>query len=253
MSFLFFILFTFTGVASVYWRRRTMNYRRQVMQLEQEREKMNKTFLKVRSERHDFLKHIAALQYMFDQSQHDEAKKYMDELIGGYEETNLSIKGESGAVAGILHDMYRRAKQAGVEVVYDLDVPLSSLPLPDQEIVRLAGNLVANSIEASDEWQKKRGRHGSVVLQLSKRSGLFLLSCQNNCLPIPNEVVDHLFTKSGISTKGEEHAGLGTKIIREAVRAACGYLDFIHKEETFTVKIKIPAIVTKEMHSKKEA
>lgn len=245
MSVLFLVLFVCVSSAALYLYKQLEGCRHQISQLEEEREKMNKTFLTVRSERHDFLKHISALQYMLEQAQHVEAKMYMDELIGGYEETNLSIKGESGAVAGILHDMYRRAKQAGVELVYDLDVPLSSLPLSDQGIVGMAGNLIANSIEASEAWQKERDRHGTVVLQLSKRSGLFLLSCKNDSLALPNEVADRLFTKPGISTKGEEHAGLGTKVIKESVQAAHGYLDFVHKDEIFMVKIKIPFIVTR--------
>lgn len=245
MSVLFLLLFVCAAAFSFYLYKQLGDYRRQISRLEQEQEKMNKTFLTVRSERHDFLKHISALQYMLEQEQDAAAKTYMDELVGGYEETNLSIKGESGAVAGILHDMYRRAKQAGVELVYDLDVPLSSLPLSDQGIVGLAGNLIANSIEASEAWQKERGRHGTVVLQLSKRSGLFLLSCKNDSLPLPNEVADRLFTKPGISTKGDGHAGLGTKTIKDSVQAAHGYLDFVHKDETFMVKIKIPFIVTR--------
>lgn len=243
MSVLFLLLFVCAAAFSFYLYKQLVDYRRQISRLEQEQEKINKTFLTVRSERHDFLKHISALQYMLEQEQYAAAKMYMDELIGGYEETNLSIKGESGAVAGILHDMYRRAKQAGVGLVYDLDVPLSSLPLSDQGIVEMAGNLLANSLEASEAWQKERGRQGTVVLQLSKRSGLFLLSCKNDSLPLPNEVADRLFTKPGISTKGEGHAGLGTKVIKESVKAAQGYLDFVHKDETFMVKIKIPFIV----------
>ncbi|WP_050182313.1 sensor histidine kinase [Domibacillus robiginosus] len=245
MGVLFLLLFVCAAAAGFYWYRRLGDCQRQISRLEQEREKMNKTFLLVRSERHDFLKHISALQYMFEKGQYLEAKTYMDGLIGSYEETNLSIKGESGAVAGILHDMYRRAKEAGVDLIYDLDVPLSSLPLSDQSIVELTGNLISNSIEASKEWQKEKGRCGTVVLQLSKRSGLFLLSCKNESLPLPNEIVDRLFIKPGLSTKGEGHAGLGTKIIKESVQAAHGYLDFIHKDESFTVKIKIPSIVTK--------
>ncbi|MEL3956574.1 GHKL domain-containing protein [Caldifermentibacillus hisashii] len=44
------------------------------------------------------------------------------------------------------------------------------------------------------------------------------------------------------TTKGAGHEGLGTKLIQDIVKKHDGFLDFIHKDETFTVKIKIPAI-----------
>ncbi|MET1032579.1 sensor histidine kinase [Domibacillus tundrae] len=139
---------------------------------------------------------------MMEREQIDEAKEYMEELIGRYEETNLSIKGETGAVAGLLHHMYRRAQKAGIDIVYDLEVPVSSLPMSDQDIVGLVGNLLSNSIEACEEWQKQRKRRASVTLQFSKRSGLFLLSCTNESLTIPDQILDRLFTKTGVTTKG---------------------------------------------------
>jgi LytT family two-component system sensor histidine kinase NatK len=67
----------------------------------------NETFRPVRSERHDFLKHVSAIHYLLENKNNKEAKTYLDDLVDGYEETNLSIKGERGVVAGVLHQMYR--------------------------------------------------------------------------------------------------------------------------------------------------
>lgn len=203
---------------------------------------LNDTFRIVRSERHDFLKHVSAIHFMLENGSFDEAKRYLDELVDGYEETNLSIKGERGIVAGVLHQTYRQAKAMGIEVVYDFDVPLSTLPLPDAEIVKLVGNLLSNSIEASEDWQKGRKKQAVVTLQFYKRSGLFLLSCKNNSLPIPAPVLDGLFHTYGKTTKDGGHEGLGTKIIKDIVSRHNGFLDFVYKDEEFTVKIKFPAI-----------
>jgi len=207
-----------------------------------EREQMNETFRVVRAERHDFLKHISALHYMLENSNETEAKSYLDHLVDGYEETNLSIKGERGTVAAILQHMYKRAKDLGIEIVYDLDVPLSSLSLSDQELTSLLGNLLANSIESCEEWQSHRKRQPLITVHFYKRSGLFILVCKNNSLPIPSEVLDHLFVKYGKTTKTGKHEGLGTKIIDDIVKSHDGLLDFVHKNEQFLIKIKIPAI-----------
>ncbi|PRX75162.1 two-component system, LytT family, sensor histidine kinase NatK [Bacillus sp. V-88] len=212
-----------------------------VEQFEMERLHLSETFRAVRSERHDFLKHISSIHYMLEHHHHEEAAAYLDDLVDGYEETNLSIKGERGSVAGILHQMYNRGKTCGVTMIYDVDMPLSTLPLPDKKIVTILGNLLSNSIEASAEWLEHYDNGASVSLQFYKRSGLYMLVCKNPSLPISPSILDELFQSYGHTTK-EGHEGLGTKIIQETVKEYNGFLDFVYKEEEFTVKIKIPAI-----------
>ena len=82
-----------------------------------------------------------------------------------------------------------------------------------------------------------------ITLQFYKRSGLYLLTCKNSSLPIPTDILDTLFKAFGRTTKpGAEHEGLGTKIIYDVVAQYHGFLDFVYKDEEFTVKIKFPAI-----------
>ncbi|WHY88935.1 GHKL domain-containing protein [Neobacillus novalis] len=202
----------------------------------------SETFRIVRSERHDFLKHASAIHFMLENGKNNEAKAYLDELVDGYEETNLSIKGERGTVAGILNQMYRQAKAAGITMVYDFDLPLSTLPLADKHMVTLLGNLLANSIEACEDWQTEHKQEALITLQFYKRSGLFLLICKNNSLPIPTPILDALFQTYGKTTKRNGHEGLGTKMIHDIVSEHHGFLDFVYKEQEFTVKIKFPAI-----------
>ncbi|MEH7235691.1 sensor histidine kinase [Bacillus sp. JJ1562] len=209
---------------------------------DEQRAQFNETFRVVRSERHDFLKHVSAIHFMLENGKNEEAKQYLDELVEGYKETNLSIKGERGVVAGILHQMYRKASALDIAIVYDLDVPLSTLPLSNQQIITLIGNLLSNSIDACEEWQKNYNKQANLSLQFYKRSGLYILHCKNSSLPIPNQILDKLFVNFGKTTKGEGHEGLGTKLIQDVVNEANGFLDFVHKDEEFAIKIKIPAI-----------
>lgn len=209
---------------------------------EEQRAQFNETFRVVRSERHDFLKHVSAIHFMLENGKNEEAKHYLDELVEGYKETNLSIKGERGVIAGILHQMYRKARTVDIDIIYDIDLPLSSLPLSDQQIISLVGNLLSNSIEACEEWQKRYNKQAFLTLQFYKRSGLYILQCKNSTLPIPPSILDHLFIRSGKTTKGDGHEGLGTKIIHDIVEKYNGFLDFVYKDQEFSIKIKIPAI-----------
>ncbi|MFS0638347.1 GHKL domain-containing protein [Mesobacillus foraminis] len=242
LNFIPVVLFMGLEATRIIGAGRLARLEKQAEQYEEEREHFNETFRIVRSERHDFLKHISSIHFMLDHGQPSEAKEYLDQLVEGYEETNLSIKGERGVVAGVLHQMHRRAKAAGISLVYDLDLPLSTLPLSDKDLVALIGNLLANSIDAAEEWQQDREDQALITLQFYKRSGLFLLICKNSTLLIPASILDHLFVSYGKTTKGVGHEGLGTKLIQNIVSDHQGFLDFVHKEEEFTVKIKIPAI-----------
>ena len=177
----------------IVWGKQISILSKRLKQLEDRSSHFNETFRIVRSERHDFLKHVSAIHYLLEHERNQEAKDYLDQLVDGYEETNLSIKGERGVVAGVLHQVYRRAKACGIEVVYDFDLPLSTLPLSDQEMVTFVGNLLSNSLDACEEWQQQTEKQGIITLQFYKRSGLYIFICKNNSLPIPAEVLDQLF------------------------------------------------------------
>jgi two-component system, LytTR family, sensor histidine kinase NatK len=237
-----FPIFIGLEVVRISWSGKISELTRVLHQFEEERKRSNDTFRIVRSERHDFLKHISALHFMLEKSEAQEAKAYLDDLVDGYEETNLSIKGERGSVAGILHDMYRRGKKSGIDMIYDLDKPLSTLPLSDKDIVTLLGNLLSNSLDAAEDYQSQKGKQAEVTLQFYKRGGLYLLICQNHSLPVPVPILDKLYTSYGLTTKDGDHEGIGTKLIDDIVRKHKGFLDFVHKEERFIVKIKFPAI-----------
>ncbi|MED4018933.1 sensor histidine kinase [Sutcliffiella cohnii] len=236
------IVFILIEIGKVQAARERNLVRKEVQQFEAQQTRLNETFRILRSERHDFLKHISAIHYMLEKGSNSEAKTYLDSLVDSYEETNLSIKGETGVVAAVLHQMYKQATSKGCSVYYDLDVPISSLPLTDKDTVALISNLLTNSVEACEDWLKERDEQPLLSLQFYKRSGLYILLCKNNSLPLTSNVLDRLYDKYGVTTKGGNHEGLGTKIIHSTVQQYNGLLDFTYIDEQFSVKIKIPAI-----------
>ncbi|WP_419393874.1 sensor histidine kinase [Cytobacillus praedii] len=208
------------------------------MQLKQ----FNETFQMVRKERHDYLKHVAAIQYLLENEQFEEAKSYMANLLDNYEVTNLSIRGELGAIASVLHANYKQARTENIAINYQLDVPVSQLPIESSQLVVLVGNILENAVDACSEWQRESGEQGFVELSLQKRCGLYLLSCRNSTLTLEKDIADQLFLTSGISTKAH-HTGLGTTIIQEIVHKHHGFIDFTAEKNTFSITCKIPSVV----------
>ncbi|QPC45684.1 sensor histidine kinase [Mangrovibacillus cuniculi] len=232
---------TFTTILLIQNRKRNKALDKQISYAEESMVQLNDAFTKVKKERHDFLKHVAAIQYMVEKKQTEELYQYTKNLTQNYEKTNLSIKGENGAVVGLLNKYSQRASQTGIQLAFYLDVPISSLPLPNHEIITLIGNVLENSLDASEKWQRNHKEKATIQLCLTKKAGLYILTCENDTLPLPTKVVDNLFEKSGFSTKNTD--GLGTLIIKDTVYAHNGYLDFIHKNEKFFLKIKLPAVL----------
>ena len=202
----------------------------------------NETFQLIRKERHDYLKHIAAIQYLLEKDEYDKTKSYLNSIVNQFEETNLSIKGEHGAIASVLHTNFKRARNVNIAINYQLEIPISSMPIASAHLVELVGNMLENAIDACEQWQAQTNSQGIVELSLRKRSGLFLLVCQNSTPILPVEVADELFVRSGVTTK-ERHEGLGTTIIQTIVRKHHGYIEFTTEKNTFTLTCKIPDVL----------
>lgn len=208
--------------------------------LKENRVQFNEVFQHLRKERHDYIKHITAIQFMLEQGNMEEARGYIQLISQNYEETSIAIKGEKGAVAAILHNGYHRCMQENISIYYDFSTPISKLPLRDDKLVLFIGNLIDNAIDAAIEARNQNG-YGDVHISLIQRAGLFILSCENATIPLPNEVVDRLFEQSTVTTKAN-HAGLGTTIIKEIVEEYGGHLQFEHQNGRFELKIKLPIV-----------
>lgn len=198
--------------------------------------------LDLRADRHDSMKHITALHYLLEQGEEQEAKNYLDQLLSNYDATNLSLKGEETHLAAFLHHVKKATHSKQIEIRYDLEEPLSQLPLslPEQSI--LVGNLLFNSLDAVESYYEVYGQ-GQIILSTSFKSGLYVLELSNSSLPIEAHILDHLFDKQVITSKKGEHEGLGTAIVARLVKKHHGSIDYCYLNKTFTVKIKLPKLI----------
>lgn len=207
------------------------------------REQMDEVFLQLRKDRHDYLKHITSIQYMLENESLQDAKAYMDQLVGRYDDVSTVVSGESAAVSGVLHDYQRKANHHHIALKYELETPISSLPISQDDTVVLIGNILSNAFEAALHYQQTVHKQATITMKLQKRSAFYIMTVRNDATDIPNEILDNLFEKKGYTTKKGGGHGVGTMIISEIVEKHEGYLDFAYKQRHFTLTIKFPAIV----------
>lgn len=211
-------------------------------QLSKKLEEMNEHFLTVRSQRHDFLKHVSALEFLIEHETNHEAKEYFHTLLGEYNTVNQVIKGEDSHISSILLKYKRIAEQRGTDIEYNFNVPVSSLPMKPIHQVQLIANLLENAVEASQSYHDIY-HQSAFTLKTESHGGIYILEIINNAIFTDKSEIDYMFEKFGTTSKGKDHQGLGTFIISNLVKSYNGRLSFQYIENTINIKIKIPLIV----------
>ncbi|WP_413374908.1 sensor histidine kinase [Alkalihalobacillus sp. 1P02AB] len=211
-------------------------------EVEKKLTKINVDFREVRAQRHDFLKHTAALEQMINKQKTADVDTYSQQLFQDYQNLNHVIKGESGAMVSVLFTYNELFKQHLIEWRREVEIPLSELPLKQVDQMSLLTNLFDNAFEAAKDYQEKAKKDASIFLQTEKRSGIYLLRLSNSALFENRHLLDTLFEKFGVTTKEEGHEGLGTYIISKLVKGHHGQIDYYYDKNLFTVRIKLPLI-----------
>lgn len=215
----------------------------QVKYFTEEMNHFNDSFMQVSAQRHDYMKHIHALDYLLEKDGKSEASQYIGQLIPDYKRINASIKGEKGHIASVLLQFQTFAIDNDITFLMRLDKPLSYVPLQAYEQVQLIGNLLENAMEATN---KATHTKRTVSLTSSIVSGLYKLELSNPTKPIPNHIIDHLFSRTHTSTKGDNH-GIGTTIIASMIKKHLGTIDYTYNRKQLTIRISLP-IIDEEMN-----
>ena len=221
----------------------------QIVQFEAKITEMNEQFLTIRSQRHDFLKHVNAIDYLIDQDASVEVKRYFRELLGEYQGINQTIKGEEAHIAAILLKEKKRAEKNGTKVVYKLDAPVSVIPMNKIDQVQFVTNLVENAVEGAQSYHMRFNR-SSLNIRTEIHGGIYIFEIKNSAYFPDKHLLDKLFDSFEISTKGENHQGLGTFIISKLVESHHGRLSYNYFHDELLIKIKLPLIVGNEKSAK---
>lgn len=204
-------------------------------------EEMNQHLLSIRSQRHDFLKHVSAIGHFIGNESNTEAKQYFEELVGEYEEINSAMQGEDTPISAILFKYKNSLKQLGTTVKYQLSVPVSHLPIKKINQVQLLENLLENATDAILSFHA-RYKYSTLSLSTEVHSGIYILQVKNSAFFEDKHILDGLFERFEVSSKAGEHQGLGTYIISSLVKSHNGRLSYQFQNDELVVKIKLPII-----------
>ncbi|MDR0513885.1 MAG: hypothetical protein LBG81_01810, partial [Coriobacteriaceae bacterium] len=111
------------------------------------------TYAELRGLRHDMRNHAIAVKMFLDKNDNDGLRKYIASFNDMTDDKPLLIQCGNHVVDVLLNTKFAIAQSLGIDAHARLELP-DDLVLDEVETVSLLGNLLDNSIEASERWSK---------------------------------------------------------------------------------------------------
>ncbi len=181
--------------------------------------------------RHDMNNHIGVLNALVKTKKYTDLEEYIQQMYEDVELANdLVIKGNK-VVAVLLNAKKALAKQKNIE--FSSFVEAQEFNMQNKDICALLGNILDNAIEAAEKCRSKK----YVQLMIQKTEEGNVISCENSFGIKP------IVKKGRFITNKENNQlhGIGTDHIRQIVTKYNGELNFDYDDETFNLRIVIPA------------
>ena len=182
--------------------------------------------------RHDMQNNIFCISALLEQKEYEKAYKYLSDLSGKIDNTNLFAKTNNKAIDCILNLKIQSAKKLKIKFMYDIAPNINTYNEVDFCI--LLANLLDNAIEAC---QKIDDKERSISLTIKNNNFITIL--------VKNTVKDSVLKNNPhLNTIKEDLSshGFGTLSIRSIVKKYNGYLNYYEQDGKFCCQTILPQI-----------
>ena len=175
--------------------------------------------------RHEQLNRMTTLSGLLHMGRYEEAIGYIQAQSEHAQELLdfISSRFSSPTLCGLLLGKAARAREKGVELSFDpacrLDRPF--LPLGEQELISIIGNLLDNAIEAT---QRSPLPHAPVEVLIKLSEQELIIEVADQGVGIKPEIRERIFER-GITTKTRGDHGIGLYLIESYVTQAGGAIE----------------------------
>lgn len=183
--------------------------------------------------RHDFNNHIYTLQGLAEAKNYVSLNAYLSEIGGELWNFSKQISTGNQALDVLLNGNMNLAKQKKIHVTAEGNVP-EQLPINDQHLCILIGNLFTNAFEACEKITEIEKR--SICIQVYTQRNHLFISMENS-----TDGSEQKLDGKWITTKQnpQEH-GFGLLSIDLLVKQYHGYCDRSHQNHRFSTTIVFP-------------
>lgn len=189
----------------------------------------------LRAQKHDLANDWQVLYGLMQLGDMDEAKKYLEELMGkSISSDKLVVTGESG-LSALLYIKSGIALAEGIKFDVSVEALIDQKHISTYELNRVVGNLINNAFDAVASLEENDRLVQVRIFEDEDRQVVEVA----NYGKIDDEIKEKIFQK-GFSTKTGKHSGLGLYIVKELVEQRNGQVKIENREDMVVCSIYLP-------------
>lgn len=192
------------------------------------------------SEKHDFNKHLQAIQSL---CQYEEAAQAVKE-IENYIETlktkeldkkksTVSMNTGNGVVNALLYSKVKEAEKREIQLFYVPNGTFPKFPCEQYEIVQVIGNLLDNAFEYVDGLEKEQR---IVMLSMNEKEDKKQIEVRNT-YHVEKSGQISISQNKNCSTKSGERRGYGLQNVKSITLKHHGKLNIFQEDDQFVVEV----------------
>lgn len=186
--------------------------------------------------RHDTLNNLMAIQMLQNEGKSEEAKQYVDELLGRIQTLSPKVVTGCDMLDCIITSKLERMEQSKISFATD-GVMDYGLDMSSVDICTVFANALDNAIEACEKVADNR----SIVMKIKRTNAFYCVTIENSM--VEDTVAKHMaFTEHSRFTtkKNRELHGYGLSNIQKAVKRYNGETSVEIKDNIFVLTILLP-------------
>lgn len=193
-------------------------------------EMLTEKYAELNKYRHDMKNRMIAIQQMVNKKQYESVSRYTEEFVEKIEFATPYCNTGNIALDSIVNYKLTKMTELGISVEIDIVLP-SNLPINEDDLVVIVGNLLDNAMDGTGMMEKAIDRFVQIDFSYEKGSvWLCVKNAYNGCLQRRGK---SFFT----SKKDKTMHGLGLQNVREIVEKYNGLLEFSTEDNLFVVDI----------------
>lgn len=183
--------------------------------------------------RHDFKHSIIAIKTLAEEGDYEELKSYLDNYIDTLPSRASTRYCGNYALNALLCHFEEQAKEHNITLRLRVDIDNHDIPLSDDELCCIVGNIVENAVNASLRIPENE-RSISVSVKPDDASGNLYVVAENNF----SGKLRYDGTRYYSTTKGGD--GIGLESVTFTAEKHGGTASFYHKDKVFCSDVVVP-------------
>lgn len=178
--------------------------------------------------RHDFKNRMVVIEGMINDQQYERVLEYTRKIAQKMNQTNLHSSSGNLAIDSVINYKLNRASEQGINVKTDIVLP-ECIPVDEDDIVVILGNLLDNAIEATRRLYDNK----YILMDVRYDKGTLLIHIENSY----DSVVYREKGKFVTRKKETGIHGIGLQSVNSIIEKYEGELEIEYNKDTFIVDV----------------